>query len=114
MGNQLSQEALRLDLAWTANDPVSLRFKWPIDNLSGTYTAPIKDAERDGNLVKSLTVVATWFPPLGGEDGYTQFDLTMSEADSAQVEIGSYWWSLTKTGGATILFGRVNVKDGRQ
>jgi hypothetical protein len=114
MGNQLSQVAGRLDVAWTAGDPVSIEFHWPVDNLVGDYVAPVKDKERDGTLIKNLTVLTTWFPPFSGADGYTRFQLTMSEADSAGVAIGYWWWSLTRVGGATLLAGRVNVVDGRQ
>lgn len=114
MGSQLTQAALRLDLAWTQGDPVSLSFRWPDDDLSGSYTAPVKDAERGGNLLKELTVTASYFPPSGGAAGYTLFLLSMSQVDSAAIEVGDYWWSLTKTGGATLLAGRVNVSDGRQ
>jgi len=113
MGNQLSQEAARIDLAWTQADPVSLEFHWPDEDLSGAYTAPVKNKERGGTLIESLTVVATWFPPLGGAPGYTRFQLTMSEVDSGGVAIGDWWWSLIRTGGATLVYGRVNVKDGR-
>ena len=114
MGNQLTQQAGRLDVAWTFGDPVSLEFKWMDDDMSGSYTAPIKDQERGGNLLTTMTVTATWFPPIGGAQGYTRFQLTLSQVNSALVPIGNAWWSLTRVAGATVLAGRVNVGDGRQ
>jgi hypothetical protein len=114
MGNQLSQAALRLDLAWTQGDPVSLSFRWPDEDVSGSYTAPVRDKERGGTLLKNLGVTATYFPPSGGAAGYTLIMLTMSQVDSAAVPAGDWYWSMTRVGGATLLAGRVNVADGRQ
>ena len=102
----LSQASLRLDLEWNQGDPVSLLFLWPDEDLTGSYTALIRDAEVYGDIVGELTVITTFVSGEGTEFALQDFDAT--------IQIGRYWWSLTEDGGVTRLAGRVDVLDGRQ
>lgn len=97
----LSQEAENLNLKWRAFDPVDLVFIVLDVDWSGAYTAEVRDApNRDGRLLASLVVTATYIAP------DTRFRLVL--ADSSPVPNGGYW-DLQATAGPTRLAGRVIV-----
>ena len=97
----LSQDAKQLNLEWRANDPVDLSFIIRATDLSGPYTAEIRDKpNRRGNLLATLTVAAT----LVGSD--TLFRLTL--ADSSPIRQNAFY-DLQQVGGRTLLAGMVIV-----
>lgn len=97
----LSQEAQSLHLKWVAFDPVDLTFTVLDVDWSGAYTAQVRDApNRDGRLLASLIVTATYVAP------DTRFRLVL--ADSSPVPNGGYW-DLQAAAGPTRLAGRVFV-----
>lgn len=100
----VSQDAEALNLVWVEADPVSLAFTVEAVNWAGTYTAQIRNAQStSGTLVGTLTVTATFDTP------DTDFTLVMSQANSALIPAGTYWWDLQQTSGVTRLKGTVSV-----
>lgn len=103
-GPTLSQAANTLDLEWVEGDAVALAFTATSVNWSGTYLAQIRTSRNPtSTLMGALTVVATF-------DGTnTLFTLSMSQANSALIPAGVYYWDLQQVGGTTRLQGAVTV-----
>lgn len=100
----ISQSSATLNLEWVEADPVSLAFAVAGVNWAGTYTAQVRSARSaTATLMGTLTVTATF-------DGTnTNFTLSMSQANSALIPSGTYYWDLQQVGGVTRLGGVVKV-----
>ena len=100
----ISQGSAVLNLEWVEGDFVSLAFTVAGVDWSGTYAAQVRTARSvTATLMGTLTVVAAY-------DGTnTNFTLTMSQANSALIPSGTYYWDLQQVGGVTRLGGVVKV-----
>lgn len=100
----ISQGANVLNLEWTEGDAISLAFTAVNVNWAGTYAAQVRTARSiSATLMGSFTVTATF----SGTN--TAFTLVMSQANSALIPAGGYYWDLQQVGGVTRLTGVVTV-----
>lgn len=102
----VSQDATELGLRWYPGDPISL--SWYVKGVDwhGTYTAAVRKFEDPTSTqLKTFTVTATY----DAGNLWTQFTVTMSQADSATIPAGQYWWSCKQAAGLTRFAGPVLV-----
>lgn len=101
----ISQDASELGLEWVEADPISLAFTVQTVNWSGTYNAQVRRRQNPtSELLGTFTVTATFTPSVG-----TDFTLSMSEANSALIPAGNFWWDMQEVNGVTRLRGPVHV-----
>lgn len=98
----LSQAPENVGLEWTFGDVVSIAATVLDVDWSGTYTAEVRRAD-DPTSTKfaDLTITAVYAAP--------DTALTIGLADSTDVPVGLWWWSMRQTGGTTRLHGTVRV-----